>query len=83
MVSISLTGDSGDVSSLDAALEADIRFTLGINAQMSAQRETCDPLFATVGAATTDVARMLGRGIFGAGLPPNVRVHSFESVRID
>ena len=41
------------ISGLDAAIAAEIRLFVGLNVQ----RKTCDPLFAAIDDATTDMAR--------------------------
>ena len=66
-VRISLDGDRGLVRGLDAAIEGDIRFYLGLNVQ----RTTCAPLFAAIDDAETDVARRtrLVDGFVAAGCP--------------
>ena len=41
---------------IDTTTEAKIRFILGLNVQLKAERRTCDPVFAAIGDVETDVA---------------------------
>ena len=56
---------------VDATTEADMRHVLRLNAEMSAQRETCGPLFVAISDAQTDMARKqcLVAGFLAAGCP--------------